>query len=106
MKKLNIILILIVFMSCTLHSNKSHAWGVFESDAKITHFIRWEGNTAPVYLRINAGKFCFIPSTEKELIALAMTLYVTKTPIQIHCRDEEVNYGGVNGHKVHRIVAS
>lgn len=105
MKKLHLIASILLGLQLSFFSANSYAWGVYEDNAKITQFIRWEGNSAPVYIRINDNKYCYIPAGEKDLIALAMAVYVSKSPVQIHCRDEVVNYGGINGHKVHRVIA-
>jgi hypothetical protein len=78
---------------------------VHTRDTIITEIIQWEGDSPKVVITLQNGTRCYIPTQEKELYSLALSLYMAKRKIEIHCHELEVNVGGYPSHKVHRIIA-
>jgi hypothetical protein len=100
MKKFLTILVLVFVSTQTF----GFAW-VYTQDTSIKELIQWEGNSPKVVITLQNGTRCYIPTQEKELYSLALSLYMAQKKINIHCHEAEVNVGGYPSHKVHRIIA-
>ena len=95
-KLLSVLLLLLVTVN-------AHAW-VYSDRVTITQVILWQDN-APVYFKLSNGVLCYLPAGESNLYSLVLTLHTTGKMISIHCHDGTENYGGYNGHRVHRLIA-
>lgn len=102
MKKFLAILVL-VFVSL---QTSAFSW-VYTENTTIKQIIQWEikNDTAKAVIKLENGTQCYIPLKETELYSLALSLYMSKRKISIHCHQTEENIGGYPSHKVHRIVA-
>jgi hypothetical protein len=80
------------------------AW-VHTKDTTIKELVQWEGISPNAVIILHNGIKCYIPTKEKELYSLALSLYLAKRKIEIHCHETAVNIGGYSSHKVHRIIA-
>jgi hypothetical protein len=100
MKKLSILLIL--FFVTT--ESFAFAW-VHTRDTTIKELVQWEGISPNAVITLQNGTKCYIPTKEKELYSLALSLYLAQRKIEIHCHETAVNIGGYPSHKVHRIIA-
>lgn len=74
--------------------------------ARILSIVEWQGDN-PVFIQMSPESYCFIPSSEKNMIALVYSVYASSKEIDIHCSTaESTTVGGITGHRVHRIVTT
>ncbi len=101
---------MLLVLAIAFLTNPSYAW-VESNNVTITELMVWENldNGGPMHFKLSNNKWCYVPSAQKTLHALIMSLYVSgKTISAIHCYDTaDSNAGGsVEGaHKLHRIIA-
>ncbi|WP_267085011.1 hypothetical protein [Xanthomonas sacchari] len=71
--------------------------------AKILSIMEWQGDN-PVFIQMSQESYCFIPSNQKNMIALVYSLYATSKAVDIYCNPEEpTTVAGITGYRVHRI---
>lgn len=96
----------IVFVLCSIMpSFSSWAWTPNGEASRIKQMIQWENNQK-VVVQLESGLRCNIPSTETNLISLALSLYVTQRKATWHCYDATENVGGFSTHRLHRVVVN
>ena len=94
-----------VFISLALaFSMAAHAW-VQNQGVTITEVTEWQ-DSGPIYIKLSNGVTCYIPSAEKNMYGLALTLFVTRKSAIVHCHDTAETWGGIAAYRVHRILAS
>ncbi|MCC4594527.1 hypothetical protein NRY95_02060 [Xanthomonas campestris pv. phormiicola] len=80
-------------------------WKYF-GGAKILSITEWQGN-GPVFIEMESGTYCFIPSDEKNMIALVYSLYANSKAVDIYCNPAESTvFAGMTGDRVHRIATT
>lgn len=78
-------------------------WKYF-GNAKILGIVQWQDNS-PVFFETAPGTFCYVPASEKNMIALILSLYGSGRAADIHCHPSVETYAGIPGHRLHRIVS-
>ena len=91
---------LMVFLGSISSAN---AW-VYSENVQIAQITQWQ-DSAPIYFLLSNKTTCYIPATEKNMYALILDLHVTGKKANVHCHDSEDDFGGVLGHRLHRIIA-
>jgi len=81
---------------------KADDWKYFGS-AKIRSIAQWQGNS-PVYIELAPDAWCYVPAAEKNMIALVISLHSTGRPANFHCHSTPETYGGMTGHRLHRVI--
>ncbi|MGH8602102.1 MAG: hypothetical protein ACREXR_04795 [Gammaproteobacteria bacterium] len=84
-------------------ASTAHAWSYFPN-AKILGIVQWQDGS-PVYLEVAPGTYCYIPASEKNMIALIFSLYSSGRPSDIHCYPTADTFGGMPGYRLHRIIS-
>lgn len=98
MKKITLTLIGFLFITLS----NANAW-VHSGDVTIDEMIEWQDNYSIIFTLSN-GTRCYVPSGEKNLYSLVLTIFSSGKKIDIHCHDSIEATGGINAHRVHRIV--
>lgn len=83
----------------------SFAWTPSGGIVTIDQIIEWESNQDVVF-KTSEGHYCYIPSDEKNMYSLVLSLMASGKTASIHCHDLTVNIGGFNAHRVHRVIAN
>ena len=86
------------------YSGNAYAW-VQSDGVTVSNIIEWQDD-APVYFTLSNGTVCYVPNTEKNLYSLVLSIYASGKSANIHCHDSVETYGGVEGHRLHRIIAN
>lgn len=95
-----------VFFLVLVFSAPAYAveWMIFE-DSRVVSIVEWQSDN-PVFVEMRSGTYCYIPAGEKNLIALVYSLHASGKVADVHCNpDDKVTVGGLNGYRVHRVVA-
>lgn len=82
---------------------QAYDWNFF-AQAKILGITQWQDNS-PVYFR-GGETYCFVPATEKNLIALIYVLYSTGRTADVHCYETAETVGGISGYRLHRVISN
>lgn len=98
-RKLRIVLA-ICLLACATSAN---AWEYF-GNAKILGIVQWQDNS-PVYFEVAPGRYCFVPASEKNMIALILSLYSSGRAADIHCHPNAETFAGIPGYRFHRIIS-
>lgn len=96
-----------LIVSCLLASSLSmpaHAW-VLGQGVTIDEVMEWQDNSR-IHITLSNGTICYIPSAEKNLYGLALTLFLTRKTATVHCHDTAESTGGIAAYRVHRILAT
>lgn len=94
----------LVTLSLMVFSMNSFAWIPSGETVTIDRIIEWEANREVVF-KTSLGHYCYIPSDEKNMYSLVLSLMASGKSASIHCHDGVVNIGGYNAHRVHRVIA-
>lgn len=87
-------------------SFKSYAWD-YSENVKIDAFFLWETGMVPnAMVVLSNGKMCHVPTSDEQLFAFVLALYMAHKPVGIHCYDELENVGGYSSKRIHRIGAT
>jgi hypothetical protein len=95
--------ITLISLALTL-SLPAHAW-VTSQGVTISEMTQWQ-DSGPIHIKLSNGVTCYIPSAEKNLYGLAMTIFVTRKTAMFHCHDAAESFGGLPAYRVHRILAT
>lgn len=77
---------------------------VHNNNVKINEIIEWNNNS-PIHLLLSNGNRCYVPSTEKNLYSLVLTLFTSAKSSDIVCFDSEEETNGFLAHRIHRVIA-
>ena len=90
-----------------LFASSASAW-VTQSAVHITALIQFEAGISRDYtlIEFSSGERCRVLHTEKELLALVLSLYAMDKPVNIVCYDTQDDPGasGYLSRKLHRIT--
>ncbi len=101
MKKVIISIFLVVGL---LVGSNAHAW-LNSTNVSIRDVVEWQDNS-PIYFTLSNDNICFIPASDEILYRLILTLYATQNTGEFVCADDTTNFGGINGHRLHRVRAN
>lgn len=79
--------------------------GVYLDNVSIVEIIQWQDDS-PVYIKSSTGVWCYLPAVEKNLYSLLLSVFATGKKVKMVCNDSLESYGGVPGHRIHRVIAS
>ena len=91
-----------------LAASAANAW-ITQTGAHITRLIQFEAGISRDYtlVEFTTGERCRILHTEKELLALTLSLYIAEKAVSFTCYDSTEDPGSSSfpSHKLHRIMA-
>ena len=94
----------IALAACLLaFASTANAWTYFDS-AKILGIVQWQDNS-PLYFEVAPGTYCFVPASEKNMIALILSLYASGRLANFHCHPTAETYGDIPAYRLHRIIS-
>lgn len=93
--------IVLLAMLASANALAQDYWKFF-AGAKIHGITQWQDNQ-PVYFRVTPDTYCWVPASEKNMIALIMSLHASGKTADIHCNPAVESVGGIPGHRLHRI---
>lgn len=79
------------------------AW-VYSENVSVIEITEWQDD-APIYIKFSNGSVCYLQPTEKNLYGLILSIYSSGRKAYVHCHDQTDTYGGVSGHRLHRVLA-
>ena len=94
----------IIFFLCMTLSLTSHAW-VTGENVTVDQIIEWQDNL-PIFFKLSNGTMCYIPSDEKNMYSLILSLMVSGKTATFHCHVAEDVTQGWSGHRLHRVIAN
>ncbi len=98
------IAVISVFFLCCCLSSIAYAW-VESLDVTVKSLYQWNGSTN-IGIRLSNEKRCYFPQSEVRFHSIATGLYLTGKSADVHCYENETkNIGGIEFHKLHRIIA-
>jgi hypothetical protein len=97
-------IITMAFLAGLALSSPASAW-VISENATVDQIWGWQDDN-PVYFKLSDGTMCYVPSTEKNLYSLILSLFATGKKATFHCWDSEETVAGVSGHRTHRVIAT
>lgn len=77
-------------------------WKFFGS-AKVLSIAQWQ-DSSPIYIQLAPDTWCYVPATEKNMIALIMSLQATGRSADFHCHATPEVFGGMTGYRLHRVI--
>lgn len=87
----------------TFIATPSYAW-ISGENVSVVEITEWQ-DSAPIYFKLSNGTMCYIPANEKNMYSLILSIHVSGKRAHVHCADAVDTYGGVPGHRVHRVVS-
>ncbi|WP_133498432.1 hypothetical protein [Cognatilysobacter terrigena] len=84
-----------------LIASPAYAWNFFGS-ARIQSIMTWQDG-GPIFIRVTADTWCYVPPEEKNLIALLYTIHASGKTANFHCADVADTFGGVPAYRLHRV---
>lgn len=82
---------------------QADSWKHFGS-AKILGIAQWQDGS-PVYFEVAPGTYCYVPASEKNMIALILSLYSSGRPTDFVCHETAETFGGLPGYRLHRVIS-
>jgi hypothetical protein len=81
----------------------AHAW-VFSDNVTVDQIWQWE-TEASIVVVLSNGTACYLPSSDKQLYALVLSLSATEKRANVVCWDTVEAVNGVSARKLHRVIS-
>jgi hypothetical protein len=81
----------------------ANAW-VFSDNVTVDQIWQWE-TESPIVVVLSNGTACYLPSSDKQLYALVLSLSATDKRGNFVCWDAVDAVNGVSARKLHRVIS-